>query len=98
FQPDCWTGAILTFHDHDWEPPLLKELVKTTCFYIGAIGSRTVHANRLQLLASEGVAEKDLARIRGPIGLVPDAKSCASLAVGVVAEFMAQAKANNFTM
>ena len=98
FKPDSWTAAVLTFHDHDWEPALLKGLLATPCFYIGAIGSHVVHARRLKSLAAMSLADRDVARIRGPIGLVPGAKSCASLAVGVVAEIMAEAKARNFMM
>jgi xanthine/CO dehydrogenase XdhC/CoxF family maturation factor len=98
FKPDSWTAAVLTFHDHDWEPALLKGLLATPCFYIGAIGSHVVHARRLESLAAMSLADRDLARIRGSIGLVPGAKSCASLAVGVVAEIMAEAKARNFMM
>lgn len=98
FRSDRWTAAVLAFHDHEWEPPLLKELLTTPCYYIGVLGSRTVHANRRQLLANEGVTGTDLDRIHGPIGLIPGAKSCASLAVSVIAEIVAQAKANNFTM
>lgn len=96
--PDRWTATVVAFHDHEWEPPVLKSLLATPSFYIGALGSRTTHANRLQALAAEGVGEADLARIRGPIGLVPGAKARASLAVGVLAEIMAEAKASNFVM
>lgn len=96
FRQDRWTAVVLAFHEHVWEPPIIKQLLATPVFYIGAIGSRKVHAERLRLLAVEGVAERDLSRIRGPIGLVPGAKSCASLAIGVVAEMLVEAKTKNF--
>lgn len=95
---DRWTAAVVAFHDHDWEPQILKALLDTPSFYIGVLGSRSTHATRLAVLAAEGVDDATLARIRGPIGLVPGAKSRASLAVGVLAEIMAEAKANNFVM
>jgi xanthine dehydrogenase accessory factor len=93
---DNWTAAVLAFHEHHWEPPILEELLDTPCFYIGAIGSRRVHAGRLKVLSDHGVAAERLSRIRGPIGLVPGAKGRATLAIGVVAEIMAEAKAHNF--
>lgn len=96
FRPDLWTAAVLAFHEHHWEPPILEEVLDAPCFYIGAIGSRRVHEARLEALAAEGVDEEKLARIRGPIGLIAGAKGCASLAIGVIAEVMAEAKARNF--
>jgi xanthine dehydrogenase accessory factor len=96
FRPDSWTAAVLAFHEHHWEPPILEELLKTPCFYIGAVGSRTVHAGRLRILVDRGVDEHEFARIRGPIGLIPGAKGRATLAIGVLAEVMAEAKARRF--
>jgi len=96
FRPDLWTAAVLAFHEHHWEPPILEALLDAPCFYIGAIGSRRVHEGRLEALAGQGVDEQKLARIHGPIGLIAGAKGCASLAIGVIAEVMAEAKARNF--
>jgi xanthine dehydrogenase accessory factor len=93
---DRWTAAVLAFHEHHWEPPILEELLAAPCFYIGAVGSRRVHAGRLKILADHGIAEPDLQRIHGPIGLVPGAKGRATLAIGVVAEIMAEAKTRHF--
>ncbi|MGE0024512.1 MAG: XdhC family protein [Hyphomicrobium sp.] len=96
FHTDPWTAAVLAFHEHHWEPPILQTLLDGPCFYIGAVGSRRVHEARLEALAAEGVDDRKLARIRGPIGMIAGAKGCASLAIGVVAEIMAEAKARNF--
>ena len=93
---DEWCAAVLAFHEHAWEPPVLAQLLRTKCFYIGALGGRRVHASRLAVLQEHGVAAKDLARIHGPIGLIPGAKSRATIALGVVAELVAEAKARRF--
>ena len=37
---------ILAFHDHDQELPIFSELLLSSCFFIGAIGSRNAHAVR----------------------------------------------------
>jgi xanthine dehydrogenase accessory factor len=93
---DAWSAAVLAFHEHAWEPPILAQLVRTKCFYIGALGGRRVHASRLAALQERGIAPDDLARIRGPIGLIPGAKSRATIAIGVVAVLVAEAKSHGF--
>jgi xanthine dehydrogenase accessory factor len=93
---DEWSAAVLAFHEHAWEPPILAQLLRTQCFYIGALGGRRVHASRLAALQERGLAPEDLARIRGPIGLIAGAKSRATIALGVVAELVAEAKARGF--
>lgn len=96
FRPDHWTAAVLAFHEHHWEPPIIAHLLDMPCFYIGALGSRATQASRLQALREHGVSEDRLARVRGPIGLIAGAKSRASLAIGVLAEIMAEAKERHF--
>ncbi len=54
-QIDRWTAAVLAFHEHNWEPPLLKWLLRTDCFYVGALGSRNVQSNRAQELEQLGL-------------------------------------------
>ncbi len=92
---DFASAAVLVFHEHDKELDVLGELLKTDCFYIGALGNHAVHRERLAALARRGVAEEALRRIRAPVGAIPAAKSKATLAIGVLAEMMAEAKALN---
>ena len=94
-QLDFGTAAILYFHAHDQEPELLSALLKTKCFYIGALGNHAVHRDRLAVLAARGFNKTDLARIRAPVGAIPGAKSKATLAVGALAQMLEQAKALN---
>ena len=92
---DAATAAVLFFHAHDQEPDLLGALLRSKSFYIGAIGNHAVHRERLAILASRGFPLSDLERIRAPVGSIPGAKSKATLAIGVLAELMAEAKALN---
>ena len=92
---DAASAAILCYHAHEKELDVLVELVRTEAFFIGAIGNRAVHRARLELLDARGLAKQDVARIRGPVGAIPGAKSKATFAVGVLAEVMAEAKARN---
>jgi xanthine dehydrogenase accessory factor len=88
-RPDAWTAVVLFFHDHDWEPPILADALKTPAFYIGAQGSRRSAAARAMELQMLGVGADGLARVRGPIGLVPSARDARTLAVSVLAEVLA---------
>lgn len=85
---DADTAAILFFHDHDLEPLILQRLLQTPAFYIGAQGSRATQAARLAQLRTAGVAEPQLNRIIGPVGLIPSSRDPKSLAVSVLAEIL----------
>ena len=92
---DFATATALFFHDHEQEPRLLRHILKSKCFYVGALGNRGVHRQRLQTLAGLGVAQSDVMRIRAPAGAIDGAKSKATLAISVLAQIMAEAKALN---
>lgn len=92
---DAATAAILVFHEHEREIGHLAALLDSPCFYIGALGNRGVHRERLKILAGMGATEENLSRIHAPVGSIPGAKSKATLAVGVLAELMATAKLHN---
>lgn len=94
--PDRWTAAVIAFHEHDREPPLLAEILHSPAFYIGALGNRRVHAERLAQLSALGFVAHDLARLRPSLGLIPGAKSQATLAAGVIADILAEAKSRGF--
>jgi xanthine dehydrogenase accessory factor len=85
---DRWTAAVLLFHDHDWEGPILSQLLETDAFYIGAMGSRAAHQARCDDLRSRGIADEQIARIQGPIGLIPSMRDPETLAVSVLAELI----------
>jgi xanthine dehydrogenase accessory factor len=78
----------MLFHDHDWEPGILKAALAGDAFYIGALGSRRTHANRLDTLRKLGVSAADLDRITGPIGLVPSMRNATMLAISTMAEIV----------
>lgn len=88
--PDRRTAIVLFFHDHEWEPPILATVLACPAFYIGAQGSRRARLTREAELAALGVSETALARMKGPIGLVPSARDARTLAVSVLAEVLAQ--------
>lgn len=89
--PDPWSAVVLFFHDHEWEPPILKAALTSPAFYIGAQGSQRARDARLAELSASGVAQRDLARLKGPIGLIPSVRDARTLAVSVLAEVLAVA-------
>lgn len=94
--PDCWTATVLAFHEHDSEPELLAALLGQPGFYVGALGSRAVYARRLDALRGLGVEPSALARLAGPIGAIPGAKTQAALALGILTEVFAAARDHGF--
>lgn len=86
---DPWTAFILMFHDGDWEGPLLRQALDGTAFYVGAVGSRRTHARRCEALREAGVAESEIARIHGPVGLIPSMRDASMLAVSTLGEIVA---------
>jgi xanthine dehydrogenase accessory factor len=90
---DAFSAVVLLFHDHHWETALLASAVKTDCFYIGAMGSRATHAQRLVRLAEHGLNDAEMARVRGPIGLFAHARRPGDLALSVLAEIVGEFRA-----
>ncbi len=90
---DAWTAVVAAFHEHDWEAPILAHALRSSCFYIGALGSKAAHANRIKQLRQRGLSDHDLSRLRSPIGLIAGAKSRVTLAIGIVGDVAAEAKA-----
>ncbi len=86
---DPWTAVVLLFHDHVWEPKILSAAAKTDAFYIGCMGSQRTHEARKLMLEAEGLAPDQIARIRGPIGVVPAMRSAHTLGSSVLAEIIA---------
>lgn len=85
---DPWTAFLLAFHDIGWEEPLLAQALTGPAFYVGAIGSKTTHARRCEMLRVAGIAERQIGRIRGPVGLIPSMREASMLAVSVLAEIV----------
>lgn len=94
---DARSAVLLFFHDHDWEPPLLVGALDTPAFYIGAQGSQRARDARLLALEGMGVARERLARLHGPVGLIPSARDAGTLAVSVLAEVLAKDMAGQST-
>ncbi|MFJ5775467.1 XdhC family protein [Streptomyces sp. NPDC093094] len=80
--------CVLT-HDPKFDVPLLREALRRPAAYIGAMGSRRTHDERRARLVEAGLGERELARLRSPVGLDLGARTPEEVAVSVAAEIVA---------
>ncbi|MGP3926781.1 XdhC family protein [Streptomyces sp. 8N616] len=80
--------CVLT-HDAKFDVPLLQRALRLPIAYIGAMGSRRTHLQRLELLRESGVTEAELARLHSPIGLHLGARTPEETALSIAAEIVA---------
>jgi xanthine dehydrogenase accessory factor len=83
------TALCVLTHDPKFDVPLLIAAVNTPAAYVGAMGSRRTHRDRMRRLKAEGVGADELRRIRGPIGLDIGARTPEEVAVAIAAEIIA---------
>jgi xanthine dehydrogenase accessory factor len=79
--------CVLT-HDPKFDVPLLEVALRTPAAYVGAMGSRRTHDDRLARLRDRGLSDKELARLAAPIGLDIGARTPEETAVSVAAEIV----------
>jgi xanthine dehydrogenase accessory factor len=80
--------AVLT-HDPKFDVPLLEVALRLDVGYIGAMGSRRTHEDRLTRLREAGLTEDELSRLASPIGLDLGARTPEETAVSIAAEIIA---------
>src|SRR5437764_7980907 len=85
---DARTVICVLTHDPKFDVPLLEVALRTPAAYIGAMGSRRTHDDRLARLREAGMSEAELARLRSPIGLDLGARTPEETAVSVAAELI----------
>jgi xanthine dehydrogenase accessory factor len=85
---DARTVICVLTHDPKFDVPLLKVALRTPAAYIGAMGSRRTHDDRLKRLRDEGLTDAELARLRSPLGLDIGARTPEETAVSIAAEIV----------
>jgi xanthine dehydrogenase accessory factor len=88
--PDMHTAVIALTHDPKLDDLALMEALRSTAFYVGAIGSRANQAKRKQRLTEHfGLTGDQLARLHGPVGIKNGARTPPEIAVSILAELTA---------
>lgn len=83
---DPWTAVVTLFHDHDWEAPLLLQVLEQDPFFVGAMGSMRTHLERQRRLLDAGADPSDIARVIGPVGLIKATRDPQTLALSIMAQ------------
>ncbi|PWJ26683.1 xanthine dehydrogenase accessory factor [Branchiibius hedensis] len=81
--------TVLT-HDPKFDVPLLEVALRLPqVAYVGAMGSRRTHEDRLARLREAGLEDSEIARLSSPIGLDLGARTPEETAVSIAAEIIA---------
>ena len=80
--------CVLT-HDPKFDVPVLELALRQDFAYVGAMGSRRTHDDRMKRLVDAGMTDAELARLSSPIGLDLGARTPEETAVSIAAEIIA---------
>ncbi len=87
---DARTVVCVLTHDPKFDVPLLQVALRTPAAYVGAMGSRRTHDDRLRRLREVGMTEQEIGRLHSPIGLDLGARTAEETAVSIAAEIVQQ--------
>jgi xanthine/CO dehydrogenase XdhC/CoxF family maturation factor len=88
-QVDSRTVVCVLTHDAKFDVPLLDVALRLPVAFVGAMGSRRTHLDRLSRLRDVGLTDYELSRLRSPIGLDLGARTPEETALSIAAEFTA---------
>jgi xanthine dehydrogenase accessory factor len=87
---DARTAVCVLTHDTKFDVPVLEAaLACEDLGYVGAMGSRRTHDDRVDRLRAAGVAPDGIARLHSPIGLDLGARTPDETALSIAAEIVA---------
>lgn len=83
------TSVVVVTHDPKLDDPALLVALPSPARYVGALGSRKTHAQRVERLQTQGLSQELLDRLHAPIGLNLGGRSPAEIALSIIAEIVA---------
>ncbi|MBV9843725.1 MAG: XdhC family protein [Kutzneria sp.] len=86
---DRRTVVTVLTHDPKFDVPLLAVALRLDLAYVGAMGSRRTHEDRMARLREAGLGDAELDRLASPIGLDLGARTPEETAVSIAAEIIA---------
>lgn len=87
--PDGRTAILTISHDPRIDDPALHIALKSSAFFIGAMGSKKAHTSRIERLSAENFSVGEIGRIHNPLGIGIGASHEAELALSVLAQITA---------
>ncbi|AXK33984.1 XdhC/CoxI family protein [Streptomyces armeniacus] len=88
-ETDGRTVLCVLTHDAKFDVPLLERALRLPVAFVGAMGSRRTHEDRLARLREVGLTERELALLHSPIGLDLGARTPEETALSIAAEIVA---------
>jgi xanthine dehydrogenase accessory factor len=88
-RPDAHTAIVALTHDPKLDDMALLEALKSTAFYVGALGSQRNSERRRERLALFDLSPQQISRLHGPIGLAIGSRQPAEIAVSILAHMTA---------
>jgi xanthine dehydrogenase accessory factor len=89
FKPDGHSVILTVSHDPKLDDMALLEALKSEAFYVGAVGSARTSAERRKRLADFDLSAKEIARLRGPVGLSIGSRTPPEIALSILADLIA---------
>ena len=87
---DPRTVVTVLTHDPKFDVPLLEVALRLPeVAYVGAMGSRLTHDDRMARLREAGLTEEEIGRLSSPIGLDLGARTPEETAISIAAEIIA---------
>lgn len=86
---DTRTVVCVLTHDPKFDVPVLEVALRQPFAYVGAMGSRRTHDDRMARLRDAGVEGEAMDRLSSPIGLDLGARTPEETAVSIAAEIIA---------
>ncbi|MBX2880700.1 MAG: XdhC family protein [Granulosicoccus sp.] len=88
YASDARSAVVALSHDPNIDDLALIEALPSDAFYVGALGSRRSQKMRVSRLSGLDVSDKDIARLKGPVGLDINARTSAEIAISIIAELI----------
>lgn len=86
---DAWSAVAICGHDIELDHAALMAALPSPAPYVGLLGARRRLPERLERLKASGLTDRDLARLRSPIGLDLGGKAPWEVAVATLGEIIA---------
>jgi xanthine dehydrogenase accessory factor len=86
---DGSTYLVILTHDPKFDDPTITAALRGHPRYIGAIGSKKTHRDRVSRLTGAGISPTELARVHAPIGLDLGAQTAEETALAILSQMVA---------